>query len=103
MTIAVIGEEATTSALRTVSLRIAISPKKSPGPRSAMCSSPRTTSAVPFSIEELVAEPSRAHEALPGLDVDLIRLPRHFCPLCLRQAFEQRDPLQVLHVHLSCL
>ena len=50
MTIAVIGDEATTSALRTVSLRIAISPKKSPGPRSAMCSSPRMTSAVPFSI-----------------------------------------------------
>ena len=49
--------------------------------------------------EELVAEATCAHEALAGLDVDLIRLPSDLRELILRQALKQPDSLQMLYVH----
>src|SRR4051794_39580406 len=49
--------------------------------------------------EELVAETSRAHEPLARLDVDLVSLTSDLRQLSLRQTLEQRESLQMLHVH----
>src|SRR4051794_40469294 len=53
--------------------------------------------------EELVTEATLADEALPGLDVDLVRLLGDFCDLFLVQTVEECDSVQMLCVHASIL